>query len=249
MKCDGAQANTNILFCVDGKKTFGGYTPGLPITHYKLYGSAESETFFNKTIDASHNNIIISLDQIAGGSGVAHLSGPETFTDKNMTSPTNNLIARGLWSGNGSTATLTYSSLPPTVGQVLTATSPTAAIWANPGASTSRPTYSLFNGLATATGIEWKTIAYFTWSMSRYGTYSNGVLIFYTKILGTNLDVRLFDSTNSVILCSDLNISTDGTRLVSVTNPTSDAVIQLQIRKSTDGGLPPEISGVTLEYN
>jgi len=57
----------------------------------------------------------------------------QTLTDKTMTSNTNNLIARELWVGSGSSSVSTYVADPPLIGQVLTATASNAAVWANIG--------------------------------------------------------------------------------------------------------------------
>jgi hypothetical protein len=56
---------------------------------------------------------------------------PQTLTDKTMTSNTNNLISRELWVDSGGSSVSTYEAAPPLVGQVLTSTSPTTAVWAN----------------------------------------------------------------------------------------------------------------------
>ena len=53
----------------------------------------------------------------------------DSLTNKTVTNPSNNVIARELWVGSGSSSVSTYASPAPTVGQMLLATSPTSAIW------------------------------------------------------------------------------------------------------------------------
>ncbi len=244
----------NVLFRVKGSnpllQTFGGVTTGAKLVVHELVTSATPETFYNKTINATNNDIIISASQLVDGSNLAHLSGVETLTQKTITDASSNVIARALWTSAGSNSVSTYASIAPLPGQVLTATSSTTAIWVTPGSSGGgRKTYMLFSGLATAPSSDWNSLSYFSWINSRYILYVNGTLVYAVRIYGTNLDVRLYDTTNAVVLGSDLNISINGVRSLLVSNPTTDAVIAFQIRKSTSGGLDPEISGVSLEYD
>jgi hypothetical protein len=54
---------------------------------------------------------------------------------------TNNVNARGLFANNGASSVSTYAAAVPTVGQVLTATSGSAATWQTPGGGASLQTY------------------------------------------------------------------------------------------------------------
>jgi hypothetical protein len=62
-----------------------------------------------------------------------------TLSNKGMLSPTNDLAAESLWSGGKSNYVNVGSAINPTVGQVLTATSATAATWQNAGAASVTP--------------------------------------------------------------------------------------------------------------
>jgi Fe-S cluster assembly iron-binding protein IscA len=61
--------------------------------------------------------------------GVSISSAVQTFTNKTMTANSNNVNARALWTGSGTSAVSTYAAAAPTVGQVLVATSGTTATW------------------------------------------------------------------------------------------------------------------------
>lgn len=56
----------------------------------------------------------------------------QSLTNKSLTSNTNNVIARSLWTGSGAGSVSVYAATAPTTGQVLTATSGTVATWQDP---------------------------------------------------------------------------------------------------------------------
>lgn len=110
-------------------------------------------------------------------------------------------------------------------------------------------TYPLSTFELIASSINYITLAYFPWINSLYSTYTNGRLIFRAIISNRNLDIRLRDTTNNITLASSLGISSTGFYNLSVINPTTDAQIELQIRKSAFNGINPSILGVILEFD
>ena len=60
------------------------------------------------------------------------LTGSETLTNKTMTSSTNNVTSRGLFTDTGSGTVSTFAAAAPSSGQVLTATGATTATWQTP---------------------------------------------------------------------------------------------------------------------
>ncbi len=59
----------------------------------------------------------------------------------------------------------------------------------------------------------------------------------------------MIDTTAAIVLGSDLSIAASGVRSLAVINPTANAQVELQKRKTTVGGLNPTIAGVQLEYD
>lgn len=103
-----------------------------------LVGRATTDTLTNKTlvtptIDSILNSGTVTLP--VGGVGGETLVGratTDTLTNKTLTSTTNNVASKGLHSAT--TVIDVASATAPTSGQVLTATSGTAATWQSPAA-------------------------------------------------------------------------------------------------------------------
>jgi hypothetical protein len=101
----------------------------------------------------------------------------------------------------------------------------------------------------SATTTTYETFCYFIWNNSNYSSYTNGILLFETTISDRNLDIRIRDTTNSVTLGETFGISLNGFYALTLTNPSSDARIEIQIRKASSGGTNPNIVGATLQYD
>lgn len=113
---------TNIANAVDATKQFGwtlsGATTGTKTT------IAANQTA-NRTLTLPD-----ATDTLVGRATV------DTLTNKDLTSNTDNVIARALWVGSGASSVSTYAATAPTAGQVLTATSGTTATWQTPTTGT-----------------------------------------------------------------------------------------------------------------
>ena len=87
----------------------------------------------------------------------------QTLTNKVATSNTNNITARGVFSGSGAGTVSTYAATAPTSGQVLTAVSGTVATWQTPATvspAAFEPDRTLFVfQSATDSRPDWSTVA------------------------------------------------------------------------------------------
>jgi hypothetical protein len=110
-------------------------------------------------------------------------------------------------------------------------------------------TYPLSTIQISANMQNYTTVTYFPWINSLYSSYTNGRLLISVIVTNRTLDIRLQDTTNAVTIASSLGIAVNGFYMIAVTNPTSDAQIELQVRKSGPGGGNPQILGVTLEFD
>lgn len=169
----------------------------------------------------------------------------QTLTNKTIDSATNVVMAGKLQNATG--AVTISSGAAPTTGQFLVATSSTSATWQTKEAG--RIGYILKNNEITASNTSYETVSYITWNNSRYSTYTQGTILFEAVIGDRNLDIKLRDVTNGTDLGSSTGISSSGFYSFSVTNPVSDARMELQVQKSSVGGSNPRILGITLEYD
>ncbi len=95
----------------------------------------------------------------------------------------------------------------------------------------------------------YETIGYFSWDNSRYSNYTNGALVYEVVITDRDLDIRLRDITNNSTIVEDNGVSSSGFRNTSgFTNPSSDARIAIQVRKSAIGGISPTLYRIQLEW-
>lgn len=224
------------------------------------------------------NNLLGTLDVSGGGTGVTTLTAgnvlvgngilpvlttkpaptgdfvgttdTQILTNKTITDVTNIVVATDLRTTTG--VVNVSAAAAPSIGQVLTATSSTAANWQTPGGGpgTRTASYTLVATRTNATGLAYATASAFTWDDSRYNTYTNGTIVYSAIVPGAKtLDIRLQDITNAVTLGSATGIAANAITTFAVINPTGDADVELQIRRSAGGGPNPYILGVSLEYN
>jgi hypothetical protein len=97
--------------------------------------------------------------------------------------------------------------------------------------------------------LDFSTILYFPWLASEFSKYKNGKLIFQVDVYDRNLDILVYNSTDRVILGSQLDINNSGFYSFLIANPDSDARLEVQMKKSSEGGTDPRIFGIVLTYD
>ncbi len=175
----------------------------------------------------------------------------QILNNKTLTNISNDITANKLRSFDGSSITINNTSVP-SPGQVLTATSATTAKWQS-NSSSNTIGITLVAGQAMASGITYITVACMPWLDARYNNYTNGTVILRVTIIDRDLSVRLQDITNNVtlgeLIITSINNNGSSSQSFTVINPSSDARVELQIKKSLSGGTNPRIYGILLEYN
>ena len=106
-------------------------------------------------------------------------------------------------------------------------------------------TYNILTDKYRAIDTTFRTISRFSWLNSRYNTFTEGKVIINVDIFGNNMDVRLYDGSTSL---GSLIASTSGIKTFNITIPNSDKLLELQIKKASDGGVDPEIKTGVLEF-
>lgn len=108
-------------------------------------------------------------------------------------------------------------------------------------------TYPLLTFGLNASSTSFVTLVYFPWINSLYSIYNNGRINMRIVIADRDFEFQLRDTTNGVNIASGTVSSTSFVSL-PVINPTTDAQVEFQIRKSAAGGTNPLIFGVILEF-
>lgn len=90
-------------------------------------------------------------------------------------------------------------------------------------------------------------VADFAWDNTAYVSYSSGTVRFFVEWVDDVLSVELYDVTNAASLGSLTGINSDGMKSFSVTNPSSDARLELRVSK-IGSGTEPSIHGCVIEY-
>jgi hypothetical protein len=107
--------------------------------------------------------------------------------------------------------------------------------------------YELNNLIYRASTSSFTTIGQMPWDNTRYSRYTNATIIILATIFDINLEWRIFDVINLVVLGGGI-IALSGTTTAAITNPTTSGLLELQIRKVSIGGQDPEISTVSVEF-
>lgn len=231
---------------------------GLEMIIFNATGSAVNEFTFtnaatgaNPSIVATGGDANVGLDFGVKGTGKynfnATADGPAELRLFEDTDNGTNYI--GIDVPAAVTTSLTYT-LPGTdgsSGDVITTDGTGNLSFVTP--STGRVAYHLIASELVANKTSYTTIAFFAWSLARYSSYASGALIYEVDVGNRDLDIRLYDATNAAVIVADLGVNADGFRVVTgLSNPASNARIELQVRKSAGGGINPRIFGVQLEF-
>lgn len=168
--------------------------------------------------------------------------------NKQLVSNTNNVIARELWVNSGAASVSTYTAAPPVAGQVLTATSATAANWQTPSASgtgkliiplSTSPTYAtLF--------MQWQSLSWIAWVNADYSVYTTGKILFNPTLSGSSLLIRLYNETTATVLGST-TAAIDGPQSFNLTSlPVTNSKIVLQVQKGINDVVIPIVHNISL---
>lgn len=115
--------------------------------------------------------------------------------------------------------------------------------------SSGRVAYHLVAQEIRANRPNYVSVGYFAWDQSRYSSYTSGALVFEVDVGNRNLDIRLQDTTANATVVEQLAVSADGHYTITgFSNPSADARLELQVRKTSNGGQSPRIYGVQLEF-
>lgn len=131
---DDADTSKQLVLQLSGITTGTTRTLTVPDANTTIVGTDATQTLTNKTLTAPIIATIVNTGTLTLPTSTDTLVGratTDTLTNKTLTSSTNHVAAESLFSA---TTTINVSSATaPTSGQVLTATSGTAATWQTPG--------------------------------------------------------------------------------------------------------------------
>ena len=217
-------------------------------------GTKRSDIFYGSIVQASQCLRTNKIDGLTKGTRCIEIGGCTTCVKINGNLiVTGSNVATALATNIPDTVVVVNLSDPPTLGQVLVATGPDNAHWANPGSGTTgNIAYQLVSlenrTVSTLIPSGYVEMAYFTWNNSLYNTYTNGQLIFEAQITGQTLDIRMKRKSDNTVMTTIPTITVSGTYVGSLINiPTSNDRLVIEIRGNGVGN-KAQIFGVTLQF-
>lgn len=98
-----------------------------------------------------------------------------------------------------------------------------------------------------ASSANYSVIGDFAFDFSRYGSATSFVCTFYLTYSNRTLDIIVHDGTSAI--GSLLGVATTGIHSFAVTVPGADKHLTIQIRKSSGGGISPEVNSVQFDLS
>lgn len=224
---------------------------GTAVNEFTITNAA---TATNPQLSATGNDTNIGIDLLAKGTGSYRLLGTAaTSAELRLFEDTDNgTNYMGIKAPAAVTAdtTLTLPDGGGSSGQFLQTTGGVNATLSWQSIAAGNAPYIILNQQAQATSTTYTTVGYFAWDQSRYSSYTGGALIFEVVIGNRNLDIRLRNTTAAATVVESTGISASAhITLTGFTNPTADARLELQLRKSANGGNNPQIFGAQVEWS
>ena len=108
--------------------------------------------------------------------------------------------------------------------------------------------YNLVVSPETINMHSWSVVSTFPWDNARNSDHYDGKCTIYVEIGNRDMDIRLYDVTNSTELGSMAGVSSDGFYSFSITTPTSNSLLELHAKKSSNGGQNPTLHSAYIEY-
>lgn len=213
---------------------------------------ANAATTARPTITATGSDTNIGMAFQAKGTGVYAFLGtstlPSTIRLFEDTDNGTNSIGIDVPATISSDLTFTLPGTDGSSGDYLTTDGSGNLAFVTP--TTGRVAYHIAPNQIAVTSNTYTTVGIFAWDHSRYSSYTSGALVWEASITGNrNIDIRLRNITANNNVVEVTGVSTSAFRTdTGFTNPTADARVELQVRKSASGGNSPAVYGVQLEW-
>jgi hypothetical protein len=170
------------------------------------------------------------------------------ITNKTLTDPSNNLIARALFVGSGVSSVSTYAAAAPTVGQVLTATSASTATWQTPsgGGGTARTIISLASSpIYIDTFLIPKTQLHYPWVNASHTGFTTGKISLYLDVDTSSITIIVYNTTTAASLGS-FSTAASGFYEFAFSLPVADNRLELRTYKNLNDIRRPYAYGINM---
>jgi len=179
---------------------------------------------------------------------IALLAQSQSLTNKTMSSNTNNVYAKQLFTNASAASVDVTAGGPPVVGNALVATSSSAATWKNVPVEV-----PVFTGLASVGSGAAVDIAYYVWpnpKSTAYTTFVATAWIVPSTVVGKDLTINIYDPINATSLGALAAVGGGAAGIVTstFTAPASSTYIIIRVSRLGAAGDNPLIYSLVFNF-
>ena len=115
--------------------------------------------------------------------------------------------------------------------------------------STVTHSFNLFIAPIEVANNDFETVCYFPWKKPEMDNFKDGKMVFEVVLDDKSFEFRVYDMTNNAVLGTSGELISSGFYSFSVSNPPTDARLEIQTKTESSGSVYPMVYGMVLKYD